>query len=31
MYSTYNEEESVFVKRFIRVLKNKILQDFTNI
>ena len=30
MYSTYNEEESVFAERFIRVLKNKIYQHMTD-
>ena len=31
MYSTHNEEKSVFVERFIRILKNKIDKYMTSI
>ena len=31
MYSTYNEGKSVFAKRFIRTLKNKIFKHMTAI
>ena len=31
MYSTYNEGKSVFVRRFIRTLKNKVYRYVTSI
>ena len=31
MYSTYNEGKSVFVRRFIRILKNKVYIYVTSI
>ena len=31
MYSTHNEEKSVFAKKFIRTLKNKIYKHMTAI
>ena len=31
MYSTYNEEKSVIVERFVRTLKSKIYKNMTSI
>ena len=31
MYSTYNEGKSVFARRFIRILKNKVYRYVTSI
>ena len=31
MYSTYNEQKSVFAERFVRILKNKIFKHMLSI